>query len=90
MADYERFLLYSLRHNRPVKVLTQQDEALRYVTMTVIAMDNCRITYMTAQRKTPLTMPIQNILAASYARGDDGDTLKNEHREKEAENEQNT
>ena len=77
----ERFLQYSLRHNRPVRALVQED-TMKYETLTVIALDEQNVSYITSRRKTPKTLPLNQILAVSYARGDDGDTLKNQEKER--------
>jgi hypothetical protein len=39
--------------------------------------------FTSARRKAPREMPVTAVLSASYARGDDGDTLKNTLRMKE-------
>ena len=69
-----RFLAYSLAHNRPVKVLLMEE--MKYKNITVIDLSDDQVAYLTAGRKKPLVLPISQILSASYARGDDGDTLK--------------
>jgi len=53
----ERFLRYSLRHNRAVRALVM-DETMRYETLTVIALDEASVSYITAGRKKPKTMPL--------------------------------
>lgn len=80
MAD--RFLLYSLNRHRPVKALLSLDK-LRYETLTVLCLTEEEVSYATARKKKPQTIPLSCVLAVGYARGDDGDTLKNEQREKE-------
>lgn len=70
----KRFLLYSLAHNRPVKVLLA--DTMKYKNITVITLDDREVGFLTPGRKTPHKMPLDQILSASYARGDDGDTLK--------------
>lgn len=70
----ERFLLYSLDHNRPIRVVDA--ETLKCCNITVIALAGGQVSFLTARRKTPETRPISAFLSASYARGDDGDTLK--------------
>lgn len=69
-----RFLSYSLAHNKPVKVLWA--DTMKYQNIRVIALEEENVSFLTAQRKTPETCPLSAILSASYARGDDGDTLK--------------
>ena len=69
-----RFLTYSLEHNRPVKVLFS--DTMRYKNITVVLLEGETVGYLTAGRKKPLLTTLDNILSASYARGDDGDTLQ--------------
>lgn len=76
----DRFLRYSLRHNRPVKALLVLD-TLRYETLTVINLSDTELSYITARKKTPCTIPLSAVLAVGYARGDDGDSLENERRD---------
>ena len=70
----KRFLLYSLRHGCPVKALFAG--TMKYQNIRVDSLDEDRVTYHTANRKTPVTVELNDILSVSYARGDDGDTLK--------------
>ena len=70
----ERFLRYSLNHNRPVRVLLA--DTLKYQTITVIALDEAQVSFLTGRRKSPRTLPLSAFLSAAYARGDDGDTLQ--------------
>ena len=72
---YQRFLIYSMRTNRPVRVL-MNDERMRYVNLTVLSMDKENFLALKPGRKTPVTIPYDQILAVSYARGDNGDTTK--------------
>ncbi|MBR4333513.1 MAG: hypothetical protein IKP72_12610 [Clostridia bacterium] len=69
-----RFLLYSQHHGRPVKALFA--ETMKYQNIRVDSIEGDQVTYRTAGRKTPVTVPISAFLSVSYARGDDGDTLK--------------
>ena len=86
--EFERFLRYSLRHNRPVRVLVQE-ETMRYMNLTVIAMEEDGFSFRKAGRKTPGPLRYDQVLAVSYARGDDGDTLKNAMRETDGISQQN-
>ena len=72
---FERFLIYSLHYNRPVRVLLSSDE-MKYLNLTVISIDDHSFTGLRPGRKTPLTIPFEQVLAVSYARGDSGDTTK--------------
>lgn len=76
-----RFLTYSLDHNRPVKVLFA--DTMKYKNVTVVLLEGDTVGYRIAGRKTPLKTELGNILSASYARGDDGDTLQYARKEEE-------
>ncbi len=69
-----RLLLYSLQHNRPIRVWMEGDK--KYQNITVIDFSDEQVSFITARKKTPQTKEKAAFLAASYARGDDGDTLK--------------
>lgn len=77
-----RFLLYSLDHARPVKALFA--DTMKYRNIRVQALDEKNVTFVMPGRKNPVTAPIDSILSASYARGDDGDTLQYVKGEEEA------
>ena len=70
----KRFLLYSLRHQCPVKALFA--DSMKYQNIRVDSLAEDAVTFHTAGRKSPVTVPLTAILSVSYARGDDGDTLK--------------
>ncbi|MBO2515701.1 MAG: hypothetical protein CW338_00295 [Clostridiales bacterium] len=76
----ERFLRYSLTHNRPVRIL--HAGTMKFQNVTVVAMDGETFSYLSAKnRKIPVTCPLSDVLSAGYARGDKGDTLENSLRE---------
>ena len=76
-----RFLVYSLDQGRPVKALFA--DTMKYRNIRVQALEGENVTYLLSGRKTPMTAPISDILSASYARGDDGDTLQDVHKEED-------
>lgn len=69
-----RLLLYSLQHNRPIRVWMEGDK--KYQNITVIGLSEEQVSFITARKKTPQMKEKSAFLAAFYARGDDGDTLK--------------
>ena len=69
-----RFLLYSLHHDCPVKALFA--DTMQYKNIRVMALEGDEVTYRLSGRKNPVTSSIDAFLTVSYARGDDGDTLK--------------
>ncbi len=78
MSLLHRFLSYSLRHQRPIRVMWMAEGGqLKHMNLTVQALDDTGIQYLSARnKKTPRRLALQDILGASYARGDDGDTLR--------------
>ncbi len=78
MSLVERFLRYSLERGRPIKVMLLRDGQPWSGNITVLSLNEDQFTYTTARnKKTPQTMRTDDLLSASYARGDDGDTLAN-------------
>ena len=72
----ERFLLYSLKHQRSIKVMLMQDEAPRSLNLTVQSMGREGFAYLSAKnRKKPKFLRYEDLLAASYARGDRGEIM---------------
>lgn len=79
----ERFLRYSLTHNRPVRVM--YSDTMKFQNITVVFMEGDRFGYLSAKnKKVPLVRNISDVLSAGYARGDSGDTLENSLREETA------
>ena len=80
----DRFLAYSLRWNCPIKLVFVQEGQMVSGNVTVVALHEDRFDFITARRKTrPQTLQFAEVLGASYARGDDGDTAKKMQKMKE-------
>ncbi len=75
----DRFLLYSLQHRRPIRVMCA--DTLKYMNLTVLSIEGDTLYYLKSGTKTPRQMPLNNLLSAGYARGDNGDPLENELKE---------
>lgn len=70
---FERFLAYSLRHQKPVKVIWLSGSDIKTANLTVVALDADSFSYLSSRnRKQPQSLPLSAVLAAAYARGDDG------------------
>ncbi len=74
----ERFLRYSLEHARKIRLMIQDEKGIRRINAVVTQMDESAVYYVSAGAKKEKSIGRPQILAADYARGDDGDTLKNE------------
>ncbi len=73
-----RFLEYSLRHSRPVKLVWMAVDGIRAGNVTVRSMGEETFDYVTARsRNKPQTMRVSDVLSASFARGDDGNPMNN-------------
>ena len=84
MSTLRRFLAYSLAHQRPVRVIVMDDQGTRSMNITVVSHDERSVSYLSAKnKKIPRTIALDSLLAASYARGDEGDSLKNEETERQ-------
>lgn len=76
-----RFLEYSLRYRRPIKAVWLEGDQIMTGSLTVTALRDDSFTYTAGRgKKTPREMPLGDLLSASYARGDDGDSMKNAER----------
>ena len=75
----ERFLRYSLERAQKISMIAEIDGIMKKMTVTVVRMDENEVTYVTSRSTKERTLDRANILSASYARGDEGDTLKKEN-----------
>lgn len=77
----ERFLRYSLEHQRKISLMIADDKGFRRVQVQVVRIETESFAYVTGRSSKEKRMPLLQVLSAAYARGDEGDTLKNERRE---------
>lgn len=76
MSLVDKFLQYSLTHQRPIKVMLMEEDRLASFNLTVQAIDEEGILYLSARnKKQPRRLRYDQLLSASYARGDDGDIM---------------
>lgn len=70
----ERFFRYSIQRARRIRVMvTDAQGRIRCLTAAILSFDEQTVTFLTAGRKTPQTLPREAFLSASYARGDSGE-----------------
>lgn len=70
----ERFLAYSLRWNCPIKLVWLAQGEMKSGNVTVVRLHDSGFEYVTARnKKKPQSLQLCDVLAAAYARGDDGD-----------------
>ena len=74
----DRFLLYSLERRKKIALMVMDEKGVRRLNVTVVAIGDAAVEYVTARSDKRRSIALDDILSAAYARGDDGDTLKNE------------
>lgn len=69
----ERFLRYSLEHQRAIRLIfLAEDGTMKQATAVVEAMDDGCVTIATQRPKARHTLSLGDILSADYRRGDEG------------------
>ncbi len=76
-----RFLEYSLRRGRAVKLVWLAEGGMKSGGVRVIRLGDTDFDYLPARGKTPRTMRVEDVLSAAYARGDDGSLEPDDERE---------
>lgn len=69
----ERFLRYSLQKSRKIRLVLMLDGGMVQKTAAVLALEGDRATLLLSGKKTPVTVPMTDILSCDYARGDHGE-----------------
>lgn len=71
----ERFLIYSQRHQRPIKVILMPGGEQTWLNLTVQKIDEQGFHYLSSKnKKHEKYLFFEEVLAASYARGDRGES----------------
>lgn len=69
----ERFLQYSLEHDKPIRlIMTEEDGRLRQVSAVVEKREGDRVSLYILRPPRRITIPLDRILAASYMPRDEG------------------
>lgn len=84
MSTLQSFLSYSLRRQRPIRVMLVDEEGrASHMNITVQSIEEGAITFLSARnRRQPRRLAMGSLLAAGYARGDAGDALPGPEKEK--------
>ncbi|MDD2647272.1 MAG: hypothetical protein PHI27_01310 [Eubacteriales bacterium] len=69
----KRFLEYSLYHQRMVRAVFMQGGVITERNIRVTALEENRVVFTVSGKKTPIELPVDDILSVSYARGDSGE-----------------
>ena len=77
MSMISSFLTYSFKHQRPIKVMLMPGMEPASFNLTVQEITEDGFSYLSAKnKKMTKELRFDDVLAACYARGDDGDTLR--------------
>lgn len=69
----ERFLHYAVEKGRKIRMVLTLDGKLAQKTVTVLSVQEDRVTLCIGAHKTPVTVALSDIFACDYARGDHGE-----------------
>ena len=69
----ERFLRYSLQKNRKIRLVLMLDGGIVQKTAAVQALEGDLVTLLLTGKKTPVPLPVTDILSCDYARADHGE-----------------
>ncbi len=68
----ERLLRYSLEHDRVIRMMLMREGTLTQVNARITAYDAERIEFITTRSPRPQTALRDELLAADFRKGDDG------------------
>jgi len=69
----KRFLRYAVEHERKIRAVFLLDGAITQKTVSVVDYDDETVTLRIGSKKTPLVIPMADLLSCDYARGDHGE-----------------
>ena len=68
-----RFLRYAVEHDRKIRAVFLLDGQMLQKTISVVAYDAETVTIRIGSKKTPVILPMADLLSCDYARGDHGE-----------------
>ncbi len=69
----DRFLRYSLEHERPIRAVLVLSGQMVQKTLTVLKLEENAVTLRLGAQKKLLLVPLLDIFSCDYARGDHGE-----------------
>ena len=69
----ERFLRYSMDHDRPIRAVFLREGVLMQKKVTVLRLESGQVTFCIGMQQEPITLPVEDVLSCDYARGDHGE-----------------
>ena len=68
-----RFLRYAVEHERKIRAVFLLDGQMVQKTVSILSYDDASVTMRMGSKKTPLVIPMADVLSCDYARGDHGE-----------------
>ena len=68
-----RFLRYAVEHDRKIRAVFLLDGQMMQKTVSVVDYNDERVTLRIGSKKTPVAIPMADLLGCDYARGDHGE-----------------
>ena len=68
-----RFLRYAVEHGRKIRAVFLLEGAMVQKTVEVLSYDESTVSLRIGARKTPVVLPLSDLLSCDYARGDHGE-----------------
>lgn len=68
-----RFLRYAVEHDRKIRAVFLLDGQMLQKTVSIVAYSDETVTIRIGSKKTPVVLPIEDLLSCDYARGDHGE-----------------
>ena len=68
-----RFLRYAVEHDRKIRAVFLLDGQMLQKTVSILSYDDATVTMRLGSKKTPLVLPMADLLSCDYARGDHGE-----------------
>lgn len=68
-----RFLRYATEHDRKIRAMFLLEGQMVQKTVSIVSYDEETVTLRIGSKKTPVVLPMADLLSCDYARGDHGE-----------------
>lgn len=68
-----RFLRYAMEHDRKIRAVFLLDGQMMQKTVSIVEYTEDTVTIRIGSKKTPVVLPMADLLSCDYARGDHGE-----------------
>ena len=68
-----RFLRYAIEHDRKIRAVFLLEGQMLQKTVSIVEYSEDTVTIRIGSKKTPVVLPMSDLLSCDYARGDHGE-----------------